>query len=98
MKPVVHLSRADAEPAKDVRYDDDCEPGLGERFVKAVEEAELWIQKNPATGALHCRGTARWPVPGFPHRIICPDEPGLILAIAIALPSRPPGYRLKRLD
>ena len=58
MKPVVHLSAADAELAKDAVHYDDCEPGVGERFVMAVEETELWIQKNPETGGPHLRGAS----------------------------------------
>ena len=98
MKPVVHLSVADIELAREALWYDGREPGLGERFLKAVEETERWLQKHPALGAPHRRGTRKWRVKGFPHNVIYREEAARIVVCAFVHPKRRPGYWLSRVD
>lgn len=97
MKPVVALPAATAELAQAVAWYEEREPGLGERFYVAFQEARLFIRRYSAAGSPFAHGARKWRVPGFPFKVIYPDFTEEILIIAIAHHSRRPGYWQQRL-
>lgn len=76
-------------------------PGLGDRFLDAVEATVQFIREAPLAGSLVplpdlTVPVRRQPVPGFPFVINYITEPALSV-VAVAHTSRRPGYWRARL-
>jgi toxin ParE1/3/4 len=98
MKPVVHLSVASREMASAAQWYDRRLPGLGERFLAAVEATERFVQRNPELGAPHRYNTRMRVVEGFPFLLIYREFADHIRVYAVADGRRRPGYWRRRLE
>jgi len=97
MKPARHHPHAENELIKSALFYDERNRGQGERFLKAVEEAEAAICKQPLWGQPYEAGTRKWRVKKFPFALIYKEFPDHILVFAVAHFSRRPGYWVERL-
>ena len=98
MKPVVQHQAATSEMAEAAVWYDQLEPGLSERFERAVEQTKSFIQRQPALGAPYRRGTRMRVVKGFPYLIIYRELEDIIVVVAIAHGKQMPGYWEGRLS
>ena len=90
------LDVADCEVAKEVRYYNSKSPGLGTRFVVAVNECFEIIKEWPGVyralkGGYRCRG-----VKVFPHAVIYKVYNNVIYVVAVAPYRRRPYYWMRR--
>jgi toxin ParE1/3/4 len=97
MKPAKHHPHAEGEMIGSALFYDERNRGQGERFLKAVEEAETAIGKQPLWGRPYEAGTRRWRVKRFPFVLIYKELPDCIMVFAVAHFSRRPGYWVERL-
>ncbi len=79
-----------------IQYYENCQAGLGDRFLSAVEAATRNILSSPLTYRILRPPFRRYLLPIFPYSIIYSIEPDNILIIAIAHNKRRPDYWLKR--
>jgi hypothetical protein len=96
------LPEAKAEVGDAAAWYDDREPGLGDRFLDAVLEAQSDVEQHPdrfppprhvrASRALHCRR-----IRGFPYSMIYEVREHELLVLAVAHGRRKPGYWTKRI-
>jgi toxin ParE1/3/4 len=75
-----------------VNYYNEAQPGLGERFTAAVEEASARALAFPQSGSLARSNTQRIIVKGFPFSLYYRPEPGGIVIFAVAAYARLPYY------
>jgi plasmid stabilization system protein ParE len=97
MKPVVHILDALLEAEEAINWYENREFGLGAKFQRALKEAETFIAANPKLGQPFRNRTRKWPLRGFPHRIVYRERRDLIIVIAVAHPKRRTGYWFARL-
>lgn len=89
---------AQAELSDAAEHYDEQVPGLGERFIRRVEEATAFLQHHPA-GAPVVEGVLRGKlVPRFPYTVFYSVDDGEIFVLAIGHHKRRPGYWRGRLD
>lgn len=72
------------------------QPGLGERFVNAVEMAVARIAAAPETWRVVEDGIRRCLTKVFPYAVIYAIEPDHILVVAVMHCHREPGYWRER--
>jgi len=97
VKRLTYLSAADLELIEAAQFYNEREPGLGKAFLDAAKEAGERIRRNPAMYAFYekpIRGCRVWP---FPHRLFYRELSDRIQIVAVAHPSRRPGYWQDRL-
>jgi plasmid stabilization system protein ParE len=80
------------------RLYDRHQPGLGDRFLAAVERTLAFIRDQPLLGVLEDQQRRSRPVARFPYRVVYELEPERIRLIAVAHMSRQPGYWKRRLN
>jgi toxin ParE1/3/4 len=80
-----------------VAYYNELEPGLGERFTTAVEEATSRAVAFPQAGSPFISNTRRVFTKGFPFSIIYRPEQKEIVVFAVAHHAQKPGYWRSRL-
>jgi plasmid stabilization system protein ParE len=68
------------------------QPGLGERFTAAVEEATARAVGFPLSGSPSHAKTRRMIVKGFPFSLFYRPEPDEIVIFAVAHHARSPFY------
>ena len=85
-------SNALAELASAAEYYEARQPGLGNRFVDAVEEALGCIARDPFTWAPADEDVRRCLTRVFPYGILYTVEREFILILAVAHLAREPGY------
>jgi plasmid stabilization system protein ParE len=85
---------ASAELAEAVRWYEDREPGLGDRFLQAVNSTIDLIQSHPDIGALRAGRlpSRQFLVHGFPYGVVYRVRRDDIYVIAVSHTSRRPGY------
>lgn len=71
-------------------------PGLGFRFITAVERAVAEIRQHPQASAIILQQTRRKLVKNFPYSIMFTIKPDRIRILAIANQKRRPFYWLGR--
>jgi plasmid stabilization system protein ParE len=76
----------------EVVYYNEAQPGLGERFAAAVEEAAARAVGFPLSGSPSRAKTRRIIVKGFPFSIFYRPEPDEIIIFALAHHARRPFY------
>jgi len=82
----------------EVAYYEAKEPGLGGRFLAAVEEATARALAYPLTGTPASERTRRIVLKGFPFALVYrTDDLGLVI-FAVAHHARRPGYWRNRID
>ena len=98
MKRITCLSIAENELTEADQYYHAQQSGLGKTFLDAIREAEARIQRHPAAWAFHEQPIRGCRVAPFPHRILYRELPDRIQGVAVAHPSRRPGYWRNRLS
>jgi plasmid stabilization system protein ParE len=76
----------------EVTYYNQAQPGQGEQFAAAVEEATARALAFPLAGSLGEHNTRRVLLKKFPFSVIYRPEPDGIVVFAVAHQSRLPGY------
>ncbi len=71
-------------------------PGLGDRFISAVERVIEEAQKQPLLGRPEAEGSRSWRVKRFPFRVMYRLEPDCFRIVAVADLRRRPEYWLGR--
>jgi toxin ParE1/3/4 len=85
------IAAARREFLAEVAYYSEVEPGLGQRFAEAVEEAAARALTFPQGGSPSTSNTRRVMVKRFPFSIFYrPDDTGIII-FAVAHHARQPG-------
>ena len=98
MKRARFADTARSELLAKVAYYEDKEPGLGKKFLLAVEEATARALAYPLTGTPASKRTRRMFLKDFPFALVYrPDDIGIIV-FALAHHARRPGYWRSRLD
>lgn len=97
MKPVRYLDVAETEFLAEIAYLEDVRPGLGRRFYDEVKRAERFITEFPEAAEEIRTGIRKRLVRLFRYSLIYSIEPEELLIIAVAHPSRRPGYWAGRL-
>jgi len=82
----------------EVAYDEAKEPGLGGRFLVAVEEATARALAYPLTGTPASARTRRMFLKDFPFALVYRTDDMGIIVFALAHHARRPGYWRGRLD
>lgn len=77
--------------AEVLHYEDE-QPGLGDRFATAVEEAALRASEFPNAGSPAIANTRRVFLRGFPFSLVYRADPEGIVILAVAHHAREPGY------
>ena len=85
-----------AEMIAAAQYHDRRVPGLGARFLDAVEMTARQVQRQPALGAVDPAGRRRRAVRRFPHRLIYRFDSANLFVLAVAHGCRRPGYWMER--
>jgi plasmid stabilization system protein ParE len=98
VKRVTYLIIAEIELAEAAQYYNNQQSGLGKTFLEAVRAAEERIQRHPEAWALHGKPVRGCRVAPFPHRMLYRELPDRIQVVAVAHPSRRPGYWKNRLS
>jgi plasmid stabilization system protein ParE len=96
MLPPFH-PQAEAELNAEADYYDGKHEGLGSDFLEEVRRAALAAARNPDHGSPYSRHTRRRRLKRFPHWLVYVPSPKGVEVIAIAHPSRRPGYWVGRL-
>jgi toxin ParE1/3/4 len=90
------IAAARLEFLAEVDYYNKAQPGLGERFVAAVEETATRAAGFPLSGSPTRADMRRVTVKGFPFSLIYrPDSDGIVI-VAVAHHARHPFYWLSR--
>ena len=98
MKRITYLSIAEVELAEAAQYYNGQQSGLGRTFLDAVREAEERIQRHPEAWAFREKPIRGCRISPFPHRMLYRELPDRIQVVAVAHPSRRPGYWKKGLS
>ena len=98
MKPARYHRLAKSELIDSALFYDNRNPGLGERFLNAVEAAERMILENPLRGQPYEAGTRKLRVKKFPFSVVYKEFSDFIMVFAVAHFSRKPGYWADRLQ
>jgi plasmid stabilization system protein ParE len=98
VKPLRFILEARQEFLYEVAYYNGVEPGLGERFTKAVEEAAARVVAFPAAGSPSISNTRRVLTKGFPFSIIYRLQKEEIVVFAVAHQAQKPGYWRSRVS
>jgi toxin ParE1/3/4 len=97
VKPLRFIAEARQEFLTEVAYYNGVEPGLGERFSSAVEEAAARVVAFPEAGSPSVSNTRRVFTKGFPFSIIYRPQEEEIIVFAIAHHAQKPGYWRSRI-
>ena len=92
MKNARFIAAARLEFLAEVVYYNEAQPGLGERFTAAVEEAAARAVAFPLSRAPSNAKTRRMIVQGFPFTLVYRPEPDEIVIFAVAHHARRPFY------
>jgi plasmid stabilization system protein ParE len=92
MRRITFIAPARREFLSEVVYYNNKEPGLGDRFTSAVEEAATRAATFPLTGSPASKSTRRVFIKNFPFAIIYRTNADGIVIFAVANHSREPEY------
>ena len=92
MSEVVFLDPALAELREAARWYDEQETGVGQEFLRAVEQALDRLLHDPSARPTAGRGVHRQFVDRFPFDLLYRIRPAQIEILAVAHHSRKPGY------
>lgn len=92
MKHARFIAAARLEFLAAVVYYNEAEPGLGERFTAAVEDAAVRAAGFPLSGSPSRAKTRRMIVKGFPFSLVYRPESDEIVVFAVAHHARHPFY------
>lgn len=94
--PLFH-PEAEAEMNAEADYYDRKHEGLGWNFLDEVRSTAIDAANHPAHGSPHSRSTRRRRLRRFPHWLVYVATERGIAVVAVAHPSREPGYWSDRL-
>jgi toxin ParE1/3/4 len=83
---------AENEMNAEADYYDDKHEDLGSDFLEEVRQVAMEAAENPDHGSPFSRSTRRRKLRCFPHRLVYVPSGEGIVVIAVAHPSRRPGY------
>ena len=92
MRVIRYHNEARLELLHEIAYYSTISRRLGERFDKAIEEAERRAAEFPELGSPYKRGTRRVFPKKFPFSVVYVSTDDEVLILAIAPDSRKPGY------
>jgi toxin ParE1/3/4 len=92
VKRAQFVAEARLEFLTEVIYYNEAEPGLGQRFTSAVEEAIVRALAFPMAGSPTASNTRRVIVKSFPFSVIYRPESDGVIVFALAHHSRKPNY------
>jgi len=92
LKHVRFIAAARLEFLAEVIYHNEAQPGLGERFTAAVEDAAARALAFPHSGSSYRANTRRVIVKGFRFSLVYRVEAEGIVIFAVAHQSRHPFY------
>ena len=92
MKHARFIAAARLEFLAEVIFYNEAQPGLGERFTAAVEEAAARAVGFPLSGSPSRAKTRRMIVKGFPFSLFYRPVPDEIVILAVAHHARHPFY------
>lgn len=92
MKRARFIAAARLEFLREVIYYNEAEPGLGEGFTAAIEEAIVRTLAFPMAGSPSVSNTRRVVVKGFPFSVVYRPESEGVIVFALAHHSRQPNY------
>ena len=99
MKAIVHDPEVQCDIFGAVRFYEGRVPGLGARFLRALDDTIVRIARDPQRFGFYEKPVRSLRVPGFPYRVLFADEASFVLILAVAHLSRQPGwwrYRTER--
>ncbi len=99
MRRILHDPEAGGDIFAAVRFYEARQPRLGERFLRALDDAVRPIAKRPEAFAIYEPPVRSCRVVKFPYRALFVEESEAIWILAVAHLSRAPGwwrYRLER--
>ena len=96
MKPIVLHPAADAEMRAAAGFYQDCQPGLGTRFLDEVSRAGGRITDNPTAWSVVSGQIRRCLLNHFPFGLLYRIEPERIYVLAVMHLRREPNYWQKR--
>ncbi len=96
MKRARFVAEARQEFLAEVAYYNEAQPGLGDRFTKAVEEATTRALTFPLSGTPSASNTRRVFLKGFPFSLFYRQEGEGIVVFAASHNSRKPCYWVGR--
>ena len=88
---------AEEEMNAEAGYYDERHEDLGADFLYEVREAAIEAARNPDHGSTYSRHTRRRRLKRFPHWLVYVPSGDGIKVMAVAHPSRRPGYWADRL-
>lgn len=92
MRRTRFIAAARLEFLAEIVYYNEAQPGLGERFTAAVEEAAARAARFPLSGLPSLAKTRRIIVKGFPFALFYRAESDDIVVFAVAHHARHPFY------
>lgn len=101
MKPIRLEDEASDELSHAATWYEQRQPGLGRRYLQAVDATFQQISRIPRAGAPMPRvpaalGVRRVPVKGFPYIVVFLETADAVRVLAIPHDRRRPGYWLPR--
>jgi plasmid stabilization system protein ParE len=84
--------RATAEMIEAAQFYERQRPGLGLRFIRAIEDASQRVAESPEAGPLLGQRDRRRLVTGFQYSIVYRIEEQRVLVLAVMHQRRKPGY------
>ena len=98
MRSARFIETAKLELLDEVAYYESKEPGLGGRFLAAVQEAVGRALLYPLTGSPCTQNTRRLLIKDFPFAVVYRNDKTGIMVYAIAHLARRPGFWRSRID
>jgi len=92
MKPVRTVPEAQQELIEAARFYEARRPGLGDRFLEAVDNTVAEIREHPSRWPIIGKADRRRFVGRFPYGVIYRDDPDEIVILTIMHLHRQPGY------
>ena len=97
MREVIYHTDADEEFYESARFYEKRSKGLGWRFVRAVQEADLRIAELPLSFPIVEGVVRKCVLDDFPFTILFAADDDLVFVLAVAHQHRRPGYWRRRL-
>ena len=97
MRPVHFIYQAELELLESFEYYNQCEAGLGFRFLDEVERASHEIEKDPLIWRVREKGHRRINLKIFPYYLPFYVEEKEIVVVAVAQANKKPLYWKSRI-
>jgi toxin ParE1/3/4 len=98
VKQIVHDPETQCDIFGAIRFYEDRVPGLGRRFLRALDETIGRIAANPKLHPFYEKPIRSCRIAGFPYRVLFVDERRTLLIVAVSHLARRPGWWRHRLD